>query len=164
MSSRLGTTLEMIKWEHSVFALPFALTGAMLAARGLPRWRMLFWIVVCMIAARSAAMAFNRWADAEIDRVNPRTASTGDSSGFAEPAIHDWIHDCGGGGFSVGSEPAESADAGTWLRWRWRSSFSIRMPSGSRTGRTLCWDWRWGLLPRRHGSQCGDRSIRASWC
>ncbi|MFZ0517928.1 MAG: UbiA-like polyprenyltransferase [Acidobacteriaceae bacterium] len=74
MSSRLGTTLEMIKWEHSVFALPFALTGAMLAAGGLPPWRVLFWIVVCMIAARSAAMAFNRWADAEIDRVNPRTA------------------------------------------------------------------------------------------
>jgi 4-hydroxybenzoate polyprenyltransferase len=75
MSGSLGTTLEMIKWEHSVFALPFALTGAMLAAQGLPPWRILFWIVVCMIAARSAAMAFNRWADAEIDRVNPRTAS-----------------------------------------------------------------------------------------
>ena len=75
MSGSLGTTLEMIKWEHSVFALPFALTGAMLAARGLPPWRILLWIVVCMIAARSAAMAFNRWADAEIDRVNPRTAS-----------------------------------------------------------------------------------------
>jgi 4-hydroxybenzoate polyprenyltransferase len=74
MSSSLATTLEMIKWEHSVFALPFALTGAMLAARGLPPWRILFWIVVCMIAARSAAMAFNRWADAEIDRANPRTA------------------------------------------------------------------------------------------
>jgi 4-hydroxybenzoate polyprenyltransferase len=75
MSSRLGTTLEMIKWEHSIFALPFALTGAMLAAGGLPPWRVLFWIVVCMVAARSAAMAFNRWADAEIDRVNPRTAT-----------------------------------------------------------------------------------------
>ncbi len=70
----LRTTLEMIKWEHSVFALPFALTGAMLAARGWPAWRTLFWIVVCMIAARSAAMAFNRWADAEIDGANPRTA------------------------------------------------------------------------------------------
>jgi 4-hydroxybenzoate polyprenyltransferase len=75
MSSRLGITLEMIKWEHSIFALPFALTGAMLAAGGLPSWHVLFWIVVCMIAARSAAMAFNRWADAEIDRVNPRTAT-----------------------------------------------------------------------------------------
>jgi 4-hydroxybenzoate polyprenyltransferase len=47
----------------------------MLAAGGLPPWRVLFWIVVCMVAARSAAMAFNRWADAEIDRVNPRTAT-----------------------------------------------------------------------------------------
>ena len=75
MSGNLRTTLEMIKWEHSVFALPFALTGAMLAARGMPSWRILFWIVVCMIAARSAAMAFNRWADAEIDRANPRTSA-----------------------------------------------------------------------------------------
>ena len=68
-------TLEMIKWEHSIFALPFALTGAVLAANGLPPWRALFWIVVCMVAARSAAMAFNRVADAKIDLVNPRTAS-----------------------------------------------------------------------------------------
>jgi 4-hydroxybenzoate polyprenyltransferase len=75
MTGSLRTTLEMIKWEHSVFALPFALTGAMLAAGGLPPWRVLFWIVICMVAARSAAMAFNRWADAEIDRANPRTAS-----------------------------------------------------------------------------------------
>ncbi len=75
MTGSLRTTLEMIKWEHSVFALPFALTGAMLAAHGWPPWRILFWIVICMIAARSAAMAFNRWADAEIDRANPRTAS-----------------------------------------------------------------------------------------
>src|SRR5665213_1304943 len=75
MTGRLRTTLEMIKWEHSIFALPFALTGAMLAARGLPPWRILFWIVVCMVAARSAAMAFNRWADADIDLANPRTKS-----------------------------------------------------------------------------------------
>ncbi len=68
-------TLEMIKWEHSVFALPFALCGAMLAAHGLPRWNQLAWIVVAMVAARSAAMAFNRLADAELDAANPRTAS-----------------------------------------------------------------------------------------
>lgn len=74
MTGKLRITLEMIKWEHSIFALPFALTGAMLAARGFPAWPVLFWIVVCMVAARSAAMAFNRWADAEIDRHNPRTA------------------------------------------------------------------------------------------
>jgi 4-hydroxybenzoate polyprenyltransferase len=71
----LGSTLEMIKWEHSVFALPFALTGAVLAAGGWPHAAQLFWIVVCMITARSAAMAFNRWADADLDAANPRTAS-----------------------------------------------------------------------------------------
>ena len=64
----------MIKWEHSIFALPFALTGAMLAAHGLPSWRALAWIIVCMITARSAAMAFNRLVDAEIDAANARTA------------------------------------------------------------------------------------------
>lgn len=69
----IGTTLEMIKWEHSVFALPFALCGAMLAARGIPSGRQLLWIIVAMIAARSAAMAFNRWVDARIDAANPRT-------------------------------------------------------------------------------------------
>ncbi|WP_419803746.1 UbiA-like polyprenyltransferase [Terriglobus sp.] len=67
-------TLEMIKWEHSVFALPFALTGAVLAADGIPAWRTLLLIVICMVSARTAAMAFNRLVDAEIDRINPRTA------------------------------------------------------------------------------------------
>jgi len=67
-------TLEMIKWEHSIFALPFALTGAVLAAGGWPSARVLLWIVVCMVGARSAAMAFNRLVDSEIDAVNPRTA------------------------------------------------------------------------------------------
>jgi 4-hydroxybenzoate polyprenyltransferase len=66
-------TLEMIKWEHSVFALPFALCGAMLAARGLPTLHQLIWILVAMVAARSAAMAFNRLADADLDAANPRT-------------------------------------------------------------------------------------------
>ncbi len=67
-------TLEMIKWEHSIFALPFALTGAVLAAGGWPAGRVIFWIVVCMVSARSTAMAFNRWADADLDGANPRTA------------------------------------------------------------------------------------------
>lgn len=65
----------MIKWEHSIFALPFALTGAVLAAGGWPSLRVLCWIVVCMVGARSAAMAFNRLADSEIDAANPRTAT-----------------------------------------------------------------------------------------
>jgi 4-hydroxybenzoate polyprenyltransferase len=69
----LRVTLEMIKWEHSIFALPFALCGAMLAASGLPSAHQLIWIVIAMLAARSAAMAFNRLADAAIDAANPRT-------------------------------------------------------------------------------------------
>jgi 4-hydroxybenzoate polyprenyltransferase len=76
--SRLRLTLDMIKFEHSVFALPFALTGALLAFResgfdGRGIWRQLLWIVVAMVAARSAAMAFNRIIDADIDARNPRT-------------------------------------------------------------------------------------------
>ena len=68
-----ATTLEMIKWEHSIFALPFALCGAMLAASGVPSGRQLAWIVVAMVGARSAAMAFNRLADSQLDALNPRT-------------------------------------------------------------------------------------------
>jgi 4-hydroxybenzoate polyprenyltransferase len=68
-------TLEMIKWEHSIFALPFALTAALLAANGLPPWRTLLWIVIAMVSARTAAMAFNRWADADLDAANPRTSN-----------------------------------------------------------------------------------------
>lgn len=76
--SRIRTVLEMIKFEHSVFALPFALVGALLAARaagGLPAWRQILWIIVAMVGARSAAMTMNRIADIEYDRRNPRTAN-----------------------------------------------------------------------------------------
>ena len=71
----LRVTLEMIKWEHSIFALPFALCGAMLAASGLPTAHQLLWIIIAMLAARSAAMAFNRLADVSIDAANPRTST-----------------------------------------------------------------------------------------
>jgi 4-hydroxybenzoate polyprenyltransferase len=63
----------MIKWEHSVFALPFALCGAMLAARGVPTVHQIIWIIIAMVSARSAAMSFNRLADVSIDAANPRT-------------------------------------------------------------------------------------------
>lgn len=69
----IGTTLEMIKWEHSVLTLPFGLTGAVLAARGIPNLHTSIWIIVALVAARSAAMAFNRLVDATIDAANPRT-------------------------------------------------------------------------------------------
>ncbi len=83
----LKITLEMIKWEHSIFALPFALCGAMLAAGGIPAWRQLVWIVVAMVSARSAAMAFNRLADASIDASNPRTATRALPVGQLTPAF-----------------------------------------------------------------------------
>jgi 4-hydroxybenzoate polyprenyltransferase len=77
MARRIKTVLEMIKFEHSVFALPFALTGALLAARatrrGWPTLRQILWIIVAMVAARSAAMTMNRIADLRYDRENPRT-------------------------------------------------------------------------------------------
>jgi 4-hydroxybenzoate polyprenyltransferase len=80
MAGRIRTVLEMIKFEHSVFALPFALTGALLAARathqppkGWPTLRQFFWIIVAMVAARSAAMTMNRIADLRFDKENPRT-------------------------------------------------------------------------------------------
>jgi 4-hydroxybenzoate polyprenyltransferase len=73
--AKTRTTLEMIKWEHSIFALPFALTAALLAAHGIPAGRTVAWILVAMVAARSSAMAFNRWADAKLDAANPRTSA-----------------------------------------------------------------------------------------
>src|SRR6516164_10007479 len=77
MTSRIRTVLEMIKFEHSVFALPFALTGALLAARatkhGWPPPQQILWIAVAMVAARSAAMTINRIVDLRFDKENPRT-------------------------------------------------------------------------------------------
>lgn len=71
---QLRIILGMIKFEHTVFALPFALLSALLAARGIPEWRTLGWILVAMVGARSAAMAFNRIADLRYDALNPRTS------------------------------------------------------------------------------------------
>ncbi len=73
LAGKLRTTLEMIKFEHSIFALPFALVGAMLAVRGWPTGRQVFWLIVAMVGARSAAMTFNRIADRNLDGLNPRT-------------------------------------------------------------------------------------------
>jgi 4-hydroxybenzoate polyprenyltransferase len=81
----------MIKFEHSVFALPFALTGALLAARGWPSGRQVLWIVVAMVGARSAAMAFNRLADARWDAANPRTATRALPAGALSPRYVAWF-------------------------------------------------------------------------
>jgi 4-hydroxybenzoate polyprenyltransferase len=93
-TNRLRTVLEMIKFEHSVFALPFALTGALLAARATqhawPSWRQLLWIVVAMIAARSAAMTMNRIVDLRYDRENPRTRQRALATGVVSVSFA-WI-------------------------------------------------------------------------
>lgn len=73
---KLATYLSFIRFSHSVFALPFALTGALLAWRIAPfHWRQILWVIVAMVSARSAAMGFNRLVDARIDALNPRTAA-----------------------------------------------------------------------------------------
>lgn len=81
----LRTVLEMIKFEHTLFALPFAFLGMLLAAEGLPAALTVFWIVVAMVGARSAAMGFNRLADRHLDADNPRTASRALPAGEVTP-------------------------------------------------------------------------------
>ncbi len=82
---QLRIVLEMIKFEHTLFALPFALLGMVLAAEGWPAWRKVGWIVVAVVGARSAAMGFNRLADREIDAANPRTAGRALPAGLVTP-------------------------------------------------------------------------------
>jgi len=73
LAGRFLGTLELIKFSHSVFALPFALSAMLVAAHGVPDLWTLFWILWCLVSARTAAMAFNRWADWDYDTFNPRT-------------------------------------------------------------------------------------------
>src|SRR4051794_31245224 len=87
----IGTTLEMIKWEHSVLTLPFGLTGAVLAAGGIPNLHTSIWIIVALVAARSAAMAFNRLADATIDAANPRTSIRALPAGKLSKSFVAWF-------------------------------------------------------------------------
>jgi 4-hydroxybenzoate polyprenyltransferase len=84
---RLATVLEMIKFEHTLFALPFAFLGMLLAAEGWPRWGTVGWIVVAMVGARSAAMGFNRLVDRRIDADNPRTSDRALPAGRVSPGF-----------------------------------------------------------------------------
>lgn len=83
---KIKIILEMIKFEHTIFALPFAFTAALMALRGLPSWGQTLWIVLAMVGARSAAMGFNRWADRKIDGENPRTKTRALPAGLVTPA------------------------------------------------------------------------------
>lgn len=85
MLRSLKITLEMIKIEHTLFALPFALLAAVIAARGLPDLRVLFWILIAMVGARSAAMSFNRLVDRDFDAANPRTKMRALPAGLLTP-------------------------------------------------------------------------------
>jgi 4-hydroxybenzoate polyprenyltransferase len=84
MFARLKIFLDMIKFPHTVFALPFAFTGAVLAANGFPTAVQTFWIVMAMVGARTAAMGLNRLIDAEIDARNPRTSDRAIPAGRLE--------------------------------------------------------------------------------
>lgn len=82
---KVSLYLRMIKFSHSIFALPFALTSAVIASEGIPPGKTLFWIIVAMVSARTAAMGLNRVIDREIDRANPRTARREIPSGKVRP-------------------------------------------------------------------------------
>ena len=142
MAGRIRTVLEMIKFEHSVFALPFALTGALLAARatshGWPTLRQVLWIVVAMVAARSAAMTLNRIADLSYDKENPRTKMRA---------------------LATGALSVSFAWAFTLIALA--VFFLIPTPSASPTGPTCFWASRWAFLPPRRGSPSPAGSIGA---
>ncbi|TDI28108.1 MAG: 4-hydroxybenzoate octaprenyltransferase [Acidobacteria bacterium] len=82
---RLGETLAMVRFSHTLFAMPFALTGMLLAAKGLPRFEVWGWILVAMVAARMSAMTFNRLIDRHLDAGNPRTANRSLPAGRLTP-------------------------------------------------------------------------------
>lgn len=86
MTARLKTYLDLVRFEHTLFALPFAYGGMLLAARGWPGWSVFLWITVAMVGARTAAMALNRLIDRQIDAANPRTAGRHLPRGAVKPA------------------------------------------------------------------------------
>ena len=158
-------TLEMIKWEHSIFALPFALTGAVLAAGGWPALRVLGWIVVCMVAARSAAMAFNRLVDA---RAGCGESADGDAGSCRRESLTQrvcrWVCSGFGRGVCAGCGDAEPADAGACAAGAGGGAGLQLHEAGDAVVAPGAGAWRWGLRRRRHGLRCADRSTGASWC
>ena len=75
VSKKILILLEMIQFKLTIFALPFAFTGAFLASRGIPEISIFFWIILAMVGARTCAMGFNRIVDRKFDKANPRTAA-----------------------------------------------------------------------------------------
>ena len=154
MTSRIKTVLEMIKFEHSVFALPFALTGALLAARatrhGWPTLRQILWIVVAMVAARSAAMTMNRIADLRYDRENPRTKQRALATGALSLQFAWFFTLVAVAVFFVAAWQLNPLALKLAPR-RSRFCFSIRLRSDLRTGRIFFLALRSAFLRRRRG-------------
>ncbi len=165
--NRLRLTLEMIKFEHSVFALPFALTGALLAFRdggyvsSQIGWD-LGWIVVAMVAARSAAMAFNRLVDEGIDARNPRTSMRHLPAGLLSRGF-SWIFVAVSAGLfllAAGAlNPLCLKLAPVALAIVFFYSFTKRFTALSHM---RYWDLRWGSHPRPPGLPCAARWTPAS--
>ena len=82
---KIGVLLEMIQFKLTIFAMPFAFTGAFLAGRGIPKWSVILWVVLAMVGARTCAMGFNRIVDRKFDQNNPRTATRAIPAGTVKP-------------------------------------------------------------------------------
>ena len=142
----------MIKFEHTVFALPFAFLGALAAAQGSRRLRTVLWILAAMVGARTAAMTFNRLVDEHLDADNPRTRGPRPARGPREPARRLAL--LGAGivlfGFAAGMPWAPCP--GLWRRWPCWSSWAIPSASASPPGPIWCSAWPWPGRPWGPGS------------
>ena len=116
---------RLVKFEHTIFALPFAYVGAFLAVEGVPSAHDLLWITVAMVGARSLAMALNRLIDAGIDAANPRTAGRELPSGVLTPAASSASASCRSSSTSSPSGSSTRSSAGS-RRCRWSRSSSTR--------------------------------------
>ena len=163
MWTQVRTYASFVRFSHSVFALPFALTGALLAARTRPvGWAQVCWIVVAMVAARSAAMGFNRLADAAWDARNPRTAMREIPRGVAVPRAGSHLRGGGVGRVRAGGVAARPGVRGPLARSPSPSSSGTRSPSATRISRRRSWASPWRSRRsaggwRQAGAAAGNR-------
>ena len=160
MLARLHTYASFVRFSHSVFALPFALTGALLAFRLVPfGWMRVLWIVACMVAARSAAMGFNRLVDASFDARNPRTAMRELPQGRMSRREATLFVVVSSIAFVAVRRPSSARRVCGCRPSRWPSCSGTRWPSATRRTRSSISAWRWpsrrsaaGLRP---AGRCG---------
>src|SRR3981081_1641054 len=169
-SSRIRTILEMIKFEHSVFALPFALTGALLAARyptipgvmpGWPSWRQILWVIVAMVGARSAAMTMNRIIDLRYDRENTRTRARALATGALSVGFAWAFAVAASAVLVIAAWQLDTLAFALSPLARSLCCFSTRTRNASRCGHTWCLDFALGCRLRQHGLPSRYRSTRA---